>query len=203
MDGYPKLEVQRKTGDECFHIGSEVLNRRLADFWAWSVSDLVSNATRGRLAEYIVALAVGSETGVRAEWDAFDIESPSGIKIEVKSAAYPQSWHHKRLSSISFGIRPTRGWNPDTNLFSETLQRQCDVYVFCLLHHQDKATLDPLDLSQWTFYVLSAAVLDQRCRVQKTISLSHVLKLDLEKGNFNGLSAMVSKAATQGVASEE
>ena len=37
-------------------------------------SDLMSNVTRGRLAEYIVYRAVGSAaTAVRDEWDAFDL----------------------------------------------------------------------------------------------------------------------------------
>ena len=34
------------------------VNYKVIDFWKWSVSDLVSNATRGRLAEFIVAKAL-------------------------------------------------------------------------------------------------------------------------------------------------
>lgn len=195
MDGYPKLDVQRKTGTEHFHIGERALNNRLIDFWAWSVSDLVSNATRGRLAGYIVALAVGCETTVRLEWDAYDLETSSGIKVEVKSAAYLQSWHHQRLSSIKFGIRPTRSWDPETNLFGEDVRRQCDVYVFCLLHHQDKSTVDPLNLEQWTFYVLPASNLDEHCPRQKSVSLSRLLELGPRQVNFEELSGAVSAGA--------
>ncbi len=39
-------------------------------------------------------------------------------------------------------------------------KRQADVYVFALLSHRDKATLDPLNVAQWEFYILPAAVLD-------------------------------------------
>ena len=55
----------------------------LLDFWSWSASDLVSNATRGRLAEFIVANALGVESGIREEWAAYDLATATGIKIEV------------------------------------------------------------------------------------------------------------------------
>ncbi|MEC4572858.1 hypothetical protein [Streptomyces virginiae] len=42
--------------------------------------------------------------------------------------------------------------------------RRSDVYVFCLLEHLDKPTLDPLDLSQWAFHVLPTRVLDVAAR---------------------------------------
>ena len=59
----------------------------------WANSDLVSNVTRGVLAEYIVAHAVGVSTAiVRDEWAAYDLETPDGIKLEVMPAAYIQSW---------------------------------------------------------------------------------------------------------------
>ena len=77
----------RKTGEERFHLSGQPTGPVLLDFWRWSVSDLVSNATRGRLAEYIVASALGLATGVRSEWDAFDLLTPAGLRIEVKSSA--------------------------------------------------------------------------------------------------------------------
>jgi hypothetical protein len=30
-------------------------------------------------------------------------------------------------------------------------KRQADVYVFALLAHEDRTTIDPLDLDQWKF----------------------------------------------------
>jgi hypothetical protein len=48
---YPKLNVGRKTGEEKFHLHGSDLGPVLTDFWRWSASDLVSNATRGGLAE--------------------------------------------------------------------------------------------------------------------------------------------------------
>jgi hypothetical protein len=172
------LRVERKTGRERFRLKSVPVNFDLLSFWQWSVSDLVSNVTRGRLAEYIVARAIGlAKKGIRDEWAAYDLETPSGIKIEVKSAAYIQSWNQKRLSSIMFVTPKTRAWDPLTNTQSKESKRQADIYVFALLAHTDKATIDPLNLDQWQFYVLPASVLDARKRSQHSISLKSLEKI--------------------------
>ena len=69
-----RLITELKSGSERFHCSGEALGPTLQDFWRWSTSDLVSNATRGRLAEFIVASALGiSIAGVRDEWGPFDL----------------------------------------------------------------------------------------------------------------------------------
>lgn len=74
-----------------FHHKSHPLPFTLLDFWRWSCSDLISNATRGILAEYIIAQALGVAKGIRKEWAPYDLLTPEGIRVEVKSAAYIQS----------------------------------------------------------------------------------------------------------------
>ncbi len=49
--------------------------------------------------------------------------------------------------------------------------READVYVFALLAHTDKSTIDPLDLDQWQFFVLSRAAICARTRSQYSITL--------------------------------
>jgi hypothetical protein len=49
------LQIVRKTGRERFHIGTTDTPLTLLGFWQWSNSDLVGNALRGVLAEYIGA----------------------------------------------------------------------------------------------------------------------------------------------------
>ncbi len=120
----------------------------------------------------MVALALGVADGVRVEWDAYDLHTKFGIKAEVKSAAYVQSWQQPRPSTITFAIRPTLGWEAETNTYSTELKRQADVYVFALLAYYDKATLDPLNIAQWQFYILSTAILNAQVPTQKTISLT-------------------------------
>lgn len=178
MTDLKRLNVTRKEGREPFHTNGRQLDFDLLSFWRWSASDLVSNATRGIIAEYIVARALGlAEKGVRDEWAAFDLETPSGVKIEVKSAAYVQSWRQKQLSSIMFLTPKTRAWDADTNIQSRESKRQADVYVFALLAHTDKATVDPLNLDQWRFYVLPTSVLDARKRSQHSITLKSLENL--------------------------
>src|SRR5713226_9413468 len=102
-DSLIRIIAKPKTGRERFGAGDQMLAFELSDFWRWSMSDLISNATRGRLAEFIVAkaLLISTDT-VRDEWSAYDLKTPEGIKVEVKSAAYIQSWHQSKLSAINF-----------------------------------------------------------------------------------------------------
>ena len=51
------------------------------------MSDLRTNNVRGYLAEFLVARAVGSEA-MRVEWDPWDVTTPDGTKIEVKSSGF-------------------------------------------------------------------------------------------------------------------
>jgi len=192
MTELQRLTIARKVGKERFHINGNKLDFDVLSFWQWSSSDLISNATRGIVAEYIVARGLGlAERGVRDGWAAFDLETPSGIKVEVKSAAYIQSWHQKRLSSITFMTPKTRAWDADTNIQSSESKRQADVYVFALLAHTDKTTIDPLNLDQWRFYVLPTATLDERTRSQHSITLRSLEKLCSEAITYAGLSKAV------------
>jgi len=167
-----------KTGHETLILQSKSLNFSLLHFWQWSVSDILSNATRGRLAEFIVATAVNIDIKVvRNEWSKYDLETPDKIKLEIKSAAYLQSWYQSEKSKISFSIKSSRGWERETNRQSDKSERHADVYVFCLLKHEDKETVNPLDLSQWEFYVLSVKQVNNYERSQHSITLKSLRKL--------------------------
>lgn len=87
--------------------------------------------------------------------------TPEGIKIEVKSSAYLQSWFQKKLSKILFSTKPTLFWNNANGEQAKEKARHADVYVFCLLRHEDKATVDPLNMNQWEFYVLATRELSE------------------------------------------
>jgi hypothetical protein len=164
-----KRPITLKDGNESL----SATGKTLLDFWRWSGSDLASNTHRGRLAEFIVASAMNIDLSVpREEWDAWDLTSPEGIRIEVKSAAYLQSWTQQDYSQIVFSIRSARPWNASSGKFAEEPQRMADVYVFCLLKHQDKDTLDPLDLEQWEFYVLPTGKLNEYERSDSSITLN-------------------------------
>jgi hypothetical protein len=105
------------------------------------------------------------------------VTAVSGARVEVKSAAYLQSWYQKRFSWITFSMRKTLAWDPDTEKFAAVAQRHAQAYMFALLAHTDKPTVNPLDLDQWTFYVLPTAVLDARTRSQDSITLKTLQEL--------------------------
>jgi hypothetical protein len=120
-----RVPVRRQIGSEPFTDGEDSLGFDLLGFWEWSASDLVSNTARGVLAEYLVARALGIDvSGVRDSWAAYDLRTPSGIKVEVKSAAYLQSWHQDRPSVVSFRTPKTRAWDPDTNRLDAEAKRR-------------------------------------------------------------------------------
>lgn len=191
---FGRIHSTPKRGDELFRLDGRDLGFNLRDFWSWNVSDLVSNTTRGRLAEFIVARALGVPTDdVRDEWGAFDLTTPTGIKVEVKSAAFVQSWSQQKLSTICFKVPETRAWDPETNRQGEVARRQADVYVFALLAHRDKETVDPMDVGQWRFYVLPTSVLDRRTRSQHSISLKTLENLSKGTVAYSDLAQSVEK----------
>ncbi|MUL34818.1 hypothetical protein [Gloeocapsopsis dulcis] len=104
MNEYGLRQVLRKSGKDLFQEDGAPVGIKLLNFWQWSSSDLLSNTLRGRLAEFLVASALGVASGTRVEWDAIDVVSPSGVKVEVKSSAYLQSWRG-RPSRITFDIQ--------------------------------------------------------------------------------------------------
>lgn len=148
-------------------------------FYEWAYSDLLVNNQRGHFAEFIVAVALDITSSKRSEWAPYDLLYRN-VKIEIKSAAYIQSWQQKRPSTIDFDIKQTRNLNFKTDEQKEQYKRQSDLYIFCHLKHKDRNTIDPTDVSQWDFYIVPTKILDIKFNKQKRISLS-VLK----KNGFN------------------
>jgi hypothetical protein len=196
---FPQLVVTCETGAEPFRNGSQALSFNILSYWRWSASDLASNALRGIVAEFLVAQALAVADGLRVEWEAYDLRSASGATVEVKSAAYLQTWFQKTLSAISFSVAPTRRWNPQTNTWAPNVRRQADVYVFALLEHTEKPSLDPMNVAQWTFYVLRTSVLDERLPLsQKRIGLSRLRELGPKQCSFSQLREAVDEATRAG-----
>ncbi|OBI79368.1 hypothetical protein [Mycobacterium sp. E740] len=164
------------------------------EFLAWAYDDLLANTTRGVLAEYIVAKALGILDRKRVEWDKYDLRV-DGIGVEVKSAAYVQSWEQTQPSVISFGIGPTMGWDAGTNTYAATAGRCADVYVFCLLNGTDGQHVDPRDVGQWTFYVLPTSVLNREVPLQKRIRLGPLIALGAHQCTYDELKAVILDAA--------
>ncbi len=162
-----------------------------SEFWKWAFSDFLSNALRGVLAEFIVAKAMDCTDVQRTEWDAYDVITSGGIKIEVKSSAYLQSWHQENISTIRFDIGQKKSWSAATNTSLQEAARSADVYVFCVFKAVDKANANPLDLSQWSFLVCSSNFLNETYKGQKSVSLSSLEKQNLRQISFDELSTAI------------
>lgn len=170
--GLDALKVEIKSGDEPFSLQGTPTEFDLKSFWQWSTSDLVANSIRGVLAEYLVAKSLNLDVSrPREVWAAFDLETTDDVKIEVKSAAAVQSWHQNKLSPITFSYPETLAWDANTNAMATEKARQADVYVFALLAHTHKPTVDPMKIEQWKFYVVATAALNARVRSQHSITI--------------------------------
>ena len=187
------MKVKPLAGTEVFHRQGVPLDHGVSDFWRWAYSNLAANNLRGPLAEFLV----GSELGVidqsRVEWADHDLRTKTGFKVEVKSAAYLQTWKQSRCSTISFGVAPTKSFNDATGKREQKSVRGADVYVFCLLAHKDKSTLDPMNMDQWQFFVVATRRIDAALGVQESLSLSRLLKLGPIQCSYGRISSAIDK----------
>jgi hypothetical protein len=143
------------SGDEAF-VGTPL---SVSNFWRWGFSDLRENIVRGILAEFLVARAVGDPSTLRHAWDNFDVTTQSGIKVEVKSSAYLQSWRQRQHSRITFAGLTGREYSYEANELAAEPSLRADVYVFALNTCREPDQYDVLDTRVWEFYVLPVKVL--------------------------------------------
>lgn len=180
-------------GTEEFILHGTSAGITVMDFWRWAFSDLIDNTQRGVMAEFLVYSSLYEFTfkQMRRNWLPFDITSPSGRRIEVKSAAYIQAWTPENISAqIRFDIGKKLAWDNATATYAANAKRNCDLYVFCLFIAMTKDT-SLLDLDYWDFYVLPTSVLNEKIPNQKGISLSSLLKLEPIKTDYAGLGAVI------------
>lgn len=182
---------------EPFTVNTQNIGITMNDFWQWAYSDLSNNIGRSVLAEYIVASSIGitnvATEQVRIMWRPYDLLSKEGYRVEVKSAAYVQSWDSKHPEHISFRIAPARLPDETGDYKSESpLQRNCDLYVFCLFKALTK-DISPLNLDYWEFYVLSTKKLNEKCPSQKTIAFSKLKELEPIVCDYYGIGDAIKK----------
>jgi len=170
------IEITYATGGESFRKNGSDLCITLKDFWSWAFSDIYTNTTRGIMAEFLVAAALGIDVHVpRDTWAKFDlIYRREGI--EIKSASYHQRWFQERMSNISYRIPATRGWDGETNIQEKEAKRQAFLYVLCLLKERNRSRVNPLVLDQWAFWVIPTSFFDKRERSQHSITYNSLIR---------------------------
>ena len=188
---YPAIETKKYCGKEKIISPTGKTIATLNDFWSWAYSDILGNAERGAMAEYLVACALNLTDKPRITWDKYDLllkENDREISIEVKSSGYFQTWGQRKKSKLIFGVQPTKAWDYITDTFEEEQKRQADIYVFCVHNVKEKNDkMNTCDLSQWDFYLLPTRILDEKLGKQKTVSLDKLMKIGAEKCLYKDL----------------
>ena len=173
-----KVTATFKTGKEKLIFDENNTEYQLLDFWRWAVSDILSNATRGKFAEFIVGTVLNVDLKKPSdEWGAYDLISKSGLKIEVKTSAYIQSWNQKEYSKPLFSIKKAKFWDSEKNMTKGKPKRHADIYIFCLLKEKKQEVINPLNLSQWEFYPVLTETLNNYKRSQQSITLPSLQKI--------------------------
>lgn len=183
------------TGKERFSVDGKELDENLNSFWSWAYSELDSNIVRSAFAEYIVAMALGitDEPGesFRVMWRPFDLKYKD-VRVEVKSASTIQTWKSKKNRNFKFDVAPARTYDEQGSYIDGPIERNCDVYVFCIFDPEDENT-NPMELDKWRFLVLPTRVLNEHSLEQKTITLSSLMKLQLRECAFSELKETIDE----------
>ncbi|MCW3789271.1 hypothetical protein [Plebeiibacterium sediminum] len=96
---------------------------------------------------------------------------------------------------IKYAIDISLGWIAETNEFDGKIDRQADVYVFCL-HTEKNINLDPNPLSSenWLFYVVPTALINEKLKDQKSVRISTIESvLNSKKTSYEDLRSEVLK----------
>ncbi len=158
------------------HGGPELSNAALLDFWRWGYSDLSDDDVKGAFAEWIVQKLLGIAATRRILWANSDLITSSGVRIEVKSSAYWQSWKYldesgQPLAKALHEPTSSRGKIRFTGLMagdstqtdrSKKMDFKSDLYVFAFQNETNLDRWNALDLSQWEFYLVTRQKLVDR-----------------------------------------
>ena len=182
------------SGSEPFRCCGQALGFTLLDFWKWSESDLLNGLTRTRLAEFIVAAALGAHAeGPRDEHSSLELVTPDGVEVRVKSSSFLKSFPQRDLSKVVF-VPQVRATRSDAGSGHHSPYR-AQVYVFALLDHVERATVDPLDLGQWRFFVPPTSKLEALVSEQRALTVPTLDALSSGSVAYEDLKAAVRKAA--------
>ena len=166
--------VHLLNGTENFTDKGTPIGLSIKDFWQFQYSNLWD--MQEYIAEFLVAKALGFNTPQNCNgWTLWDI-SYKNKRIEIKTTAYYHSWRNDGKVSLQrvFGI--TKAYSKYKDPTSE-YKRQNDIYIFCLNLGNTKEESNPLHLENWQFYIVPTKIINERCKDNKTVSLSHIQKI--------------------------
>ena len=115
------------------------------EYWAWAHGNLAMNVERGLVAEYLVRHALELRDGPRDHWtEEIDLKVEGGT-IQVKSAAFMQSWEQSMDSKPQFTLKLDK--------------LNCDLFIFAVWWPQGGVRpgtpVSIIDVGQWQFYLIT------------------------------------------------
>lgn len=178
-------------GNESFIFDGKELDYKFIDFWRFHFSNVYD--IQGRIAEFIVAKALGiNESQNDQYWTLWDL-TYRGVRIEVKETSYYHSFNKdgKISKQRIFGIPKANGsYDPEVSGNTE-FRRQSEVYIFCLNIGETKEDSYPLNLNNWEFYIVPTKVLDEKCGNNKTISLGRIRSLGFSAVRYSDIKSVM------------
>lgn len=189
---YTRIESKKLTGQELF-INTGLKKFAVLDFWQYAFSILNDNILRGKLAEFLVEVALKDldDVGIRGTWGDFDVEDFDGTKIEVKCSAYIQDYDQEDYSQVKFsGLKAKQVYySKAVHEYRElaAADYKADMYILILQHHKDHSTYDILDMNQWSFYVLTRARISEITKNGKSVSVKKLTEHGILPVSFEAL----------------
>lgn len=189
-----------RSGNEPLHFAevpfSDSLgSATLLDFWRWAFSNLRDDRIRGSFAEFMVARLLGETDHPPPSTTVVDIECKDGIGIEVKSSAYLQTWKEQE-SHPSFGGLKRKPYEYDVagRVSYGPAGYHSEIYILALLSEREHQRLDPLDLNQWAFFVLTQQELREAAKDGSSVSLGRLQQNSIQPCNARELKDSVTAA---------
>ncbi len=183
--------IRQKSGYEYFFNKEIEFNLCIIDFWRWALSNLSGGSTLKMLGEFIVTSALNRDIEMRNEVDVYNLKTENDKKIGVLSASHLQTWSKNGLPNISYTNNPCFKWDDNFPMQSSERLRLVELFVFCLLQHRNEHTLNPVDISQWTFFVIDTNLLQNSLIDKKGIKLSKLKELNPIMCGFDTLKRVI------------
>jgi hypothetical protein len=165
------MKLSRPSPNAVFEGAAETPSGSALEFWQWAYGDLLDDDVKGAFAEWLVHKLLDVVTPRRVSWANSDVITPEGVRIEVKSTSFWQSWKllderglpepvpKHALTADACKIRFSGLKARDSTAVPDSSKPKSfksDLYVFAFQNNPNPATWNAFDLRQWEFYLASA-----------------------------------------------
>ena len=174
-----------------FTFNDKELTFGMLEFWQSKYSNIYN--MQEVIAEFLVEKALGIDKAQNTDyWTLYDILYRN-YRIEIKQTSYYHSWNKDGIVSKyrRFGITQANSNYEEKNCENK-LERQNDIYVFCLNTGNTKEESNPMNLNNWEFYIIPTSTINEICGNNKTITLNKVKKLT-QKVSYDKIKENIDK----------